>query len=84
MIDDKRKKILEEVSLYSEPPKLVDDEVTVNDYAEVFGVNRQLAARRLKALMECGVMTGRSGVYDPRTGKIVNAYRLQEDVSNDR
>lgn len=75
MTDKVRRQILEELKQFSERPSLEPDEVTTSDYAETFGCTHQLAAQRLKQLVIDGHMTVRSGVYDPRCGKVVNAYR---------
>jgi len=75
MTDAVRQKILEELRQFSERPGLEPDEVTVADYAELFGCNHQLAAQRLKQLVVDGHMTMRRGVHDHRCGKVVNAYR---------
>lgn len=76
MTDTQRKAILAEVAQYSEPPALQAHEVTAADYAAEFGIRHQLAAMRLKALVEQGRMIERRGVYDPRVGKVVNGYSL--------
>ena len=76
MTEEKRRAILLEVAQYSERPSLAEDEVTVADYAAEFGIRHQLAAQRLKTLVEEGRMVERCGVYDPRVGKVVNGYRL--------
>ncbi len=76
MTEEKRRAILDEVARYNQRATLEEDEVTVADYAEVFGCGHQLASQRLKTLASEGVMSMRSNVYDPRTGKVCNAYRL--------
>ena len=75
MTDAQRKTILDEIAQYTERPTLGDDEITVYDLAQRLGINHGSAAGRLQKLLEQGVMTVRRGVYDPRTGKILNAYR---------
>ena len=75
MTDAQRQTILDEIAQYTERPVLEADEITVNDLAQKLSINQGSAAGRLQKLVEQGVMTVRHGVYDPRTGKILNAYR---------
>lgn len=75
MTDATRQKILAEFKQFSERPALEPDEVTVADYVDVYGCSHQLAAQRLRQLVADGHMTMRKGIYDPRCGKVVNAYR---------
>lgn len=77
MTDETRRRILEEFRQFSVRPSLEPDEVTVTDYAEEYGCSHQLASQRLKQLVADGHMTMRRGIYDPRCGKVVNAYRAK-------
>jgi DNA-binding Lrp family transcriptional regulator len=78
MTDETRRRILEEFRQFSVRPSLEPDEVTVTDYAEEYGCSHQLASQRLKQLVADGYMTMRRGIYDPRCGKVVNAYRAKQ------
>ncbi len=70
-----RAQILDEIEHYASRPSLAPDEITVSDLAKRLSCGYCMASTRLQKLVEQGVMAVRSGVYDPRTGKIVNAYR---------
>lgn len=78
MTDDQRAKILSTIHQFSQRPTLEPNEVTASDYAEAYGVTHQLAASRLKLALMQGKATVRTGIYDPRSQKIVNAYKLVE------
>ncbi|OQA15936.1 MAG: hypothetical protein BWY63_02821 [Chloroflexi bacterium ADurb.Bin360] len=82
MTDETRRRILEEFRQFSVRPSLEPDEVTVTDYAEEYGCSHQLASQRLKQLVADGHMTMRKGIYDPRCGKVVNAYRAKQSAAN--
>ena len=82
MTDETRRRILEEFRQFSVRPSLEPDEVTVTDYAEEYGCSHQLASQRLKQLVADGYMTMRKGIYDPRCGKVVNAYRAKQSAAN--
>lgn len=78
MTENKRRKILREIEVYSRRPVIEDDEITVADYAAEYGFSHQTAAVKLTRLVKDGVMTVRRGVYDPRTQKVGNAFRVIE------
>ncbi|NLH79042.1 MAG: hypothetical protein GX465_18640 [Acidobacteria bacterium] len=76
-----RAQILDEIEQFASRPTLAADEITVSDLAKRLSCGYCMASTRLQKLVEQGVMTVRPGVYDQRTGKIVNAYR-KADVSH--
>lgn len=80
-MSDLRTQILDEIEQYTARPTLAPDEITVSDLSKRLGCGYFMASARLQKLVEQGMMTMRPGVYDHRTGKIVNAYR-KVDVSH--
>ncbi|MDX9953957.1 MAG: hypothetical protein RBT75_07675 [Anaerolineae bacterium] len=81
-MDDIRRQILAELEQFSERPMLAQDEITAADYAARFGCSHQLAAQRLLEMVKKNQMTVRKGVYDPRSQKVVNGYRLIDGASS--
>lgn len=78
MNENIRAQILDEIEQYTARPTLAADEITVSDLAKRLNCGYCMASTRLQKLVEQGVMTVRAGVYDQRTGKIVNAFRKVE------
>lgn len=84
MTDGQRRTILDEIAQYTERPVLEADEITAFDLAQKLGVNQSTASARLQKLVDQGVMTVRRGVYDARTGKILNGLDPMTETARSR
>ena len=85
-----REQLLDEIMELSGERTIRPDEFTLSDYVArltaVRGapVPRSTAEKRLKALVDRGILVTESGVYDPRVKRTVRVYRLAERDGGDR
>ena len=78
MNTDQRAAILEELEKHAPLPDLRPDEITANDIAVQYKMTRVRATKWARVLVKNGRLEEFKR-YDPRIGKIVNAWRRPVD-----